>query len=161
MRRHASGRKIMSQYHLAQLNLAKMKYPIDSNEMADFVARLEDVNALADHSPGFVWRLQTEDGDATSLDYFGPDMLINMSVWEDVDSLHHYVYRTAHTEVMARRHEWFERMEQAYLVLWWVPAGTTPSLEEADERLEDLRANGPSQRAFTPKQRFDPPSGAA
>ena len=151
----------MSQYHLAQLNLAKMKYPIDSNEMADFVARLEDVNALADHSPGFVWRLQTEDGDATSLDYFGPDMLINMSVWEDVDSLHHYVYRTAHTEVMARRHEWFERMEQAYLVLWWVPAGTTPSLEEADERLEDLRANGPSQRAFTPKQRFDPPSGAA
>lgn len=161
MRRHASGRKIMSQYHLAQLNLAKMKYPIDSNKMADFVARLEDVNALADHSPGFVWRLQTEDGDATSLDYFGPDMLINMSVWEDVDSLHHYVYRTAHTEVMARRHEWFERMEQAYLVLWWVPAGTTPSLEEADERLEDLRANGPSQRAFTPKQRFDPPSGAA
>ena len=160
MRRHPSGRKIMSHYHLAQLNLAKMKYPVDSKEMEGFVARLEDINALADNSPGFVWRLQTDDGDATSLDYFGPNMLINMSVWEDVDSFHNYVYRTGHTEVMARRHEWFERMEQVYLVLWWIPAGTVPSLEEADERLEDLRANGPGPRAFTPKKRFDPPDSA-
>ena len=138
-----------------------MKYPVDSKEMEGFVARLEDINALADDSPGFVWRLQTEDGDATSMDYFGPDMLINMSVWEDADSFHHYVYRSGHNEVMARRHEWFERMEQAYLVLWWIPAGKVPSLEEAEQRLEELRANGPGPRAFTPKQRFDPPTSAA
>ena len=146
----------MSEHHLAQLNIAKMKYPIESPEMADFVARLEDVNVLADGSPGFVWRLQTEEGDATAIDYFGADYLVNMSVWEDVDSLHAYVYRSAHTEVMALRKQWFDRMDEVYSVLWWVPAGTIPTVEQAGERLQNLRLKGPTEKAFTFKQVFPP-----
>ena len=144
----------MSAYHLAQLNIAKMKFAIDSPELADFVARLEDINALADESPGFVWRLQTEDGDATAVDYFGPDYLVNMSVWADVESLHGYVYRSAHNEVMAQRKQWFDRMLEAYTVLWWIPTGTVPTIEQADERLQKLRQNGPGAEAFTFKQIF-------
>lgn len=146
----------MSEHHLAQLNIAKMKYPMDAPEMVEFIGRLEDINALADHSPGFVWRLQTEDGDATAIDHFGPDYLVNLSVWQDIDSLHSYVYRSAHAEVMKRRHDWFERMTEAYIVLWWVPAGHLPDIEEAGERLEQLRRDGPGPRAFTLKQRFEP-----
>jgi len=144
----------VSAYHLAQLNIAKMKFPIDAPELADFVARLEDINALADESPGFVWRLQTDDGDATAIDHFGPDSLINMSVWTDVDSLHNYVYRSAHNEVMALRKQWFDRMLEAYSVLWWIPAGTVPTIAQADERLQRLRQNGPGAEAFTFKQIF-------
>lgn len=144
------------EYHIAQLNIAQMKFPIDSPEMASFVARLEDINALADNAPGFVWRLQTEDGDATGIDYFGADSLVNMSVWEDIASLHHYAFRSAHKEVLAQRNEWFERMKEVYAVLWWVPAGHIPGLEEAGERLENLRRNGPNPQAFTFKQLFDP-----
>ena len=144
----------MSAYHLAQLNIAKMKFAIDAPELADFVARLEDVNALADESPGFIWRLQTEDGDATAIDHFGSDYLVNMSVWEDVDALHSYVYRSAHNEVMAQRKLWFDRMLEAYSVLWWIPAGTIPTIAQADERLQCLRLNGPGPEAFTFKQIF-------
>jgi hypothetical protein len=137
---------------LPNLNIAKMKFAIDAPELADFVARLEDINALADESPGFVWRLQTEDGDATAIDYFGPDSLVNMSVWTDVESLHNYVYRSAHNEVMALRKQWFDRMLEAYSVLWWIPAGTVPTIAQADERLQRLRQNGPTAGAFTFKQ---------
>ena len=144
----------MTENHLAQLNIAKMKFAIDAPELADFVARLEAVNALADASPGFVWRLQTDDGDATTIDYFGPDYLVNMSVWTDVDSLHSFTYRSAHNEVMAQRKRWFERMLEAYSVLWWIPAGTVPTIGQADERLRHLRHNGPSAEAFTFKQIF-------
>jgi hypothetical protein len=146
----------VSEYHLAQLNIAKLKYGIDDPELADFVARLDDINALADESPGFVWRLQTEEGDATAIDYFGADYLVNMSVWQDVESLREYAFRSAHKEVLARRNEWFDRMEDAYSVLWWIPAGTIPSIEQAGERLDSLRANGPNPRAFTFKQIFEP-----
>jgi len=146
----------MSHYHLAQLNIAKMKYPIDSPGMADFVARLDDINALADTAPGFVWRLQTDEGNATAIDYFGADTLVNLSLWKDADALHDYVYRTAHADVMRRRHDWFERMREVYLVLWWVPAGHIPDIEEAGARLDELRLHGPGPRAFTLKQRFDP-----
>ena len=146
----------MSRYHLAQLNLAQMKFAIDAPEMAEFVARLEDVNALADNSSGFIWRLQTGDGDATAIDYFGPEYLVNMSVWEDVESLHDYVYRTAHNEVMARRKEWFERMLEVYSVLWWIPAGTIPTIAEAGQRLQNLRQHGHTAVAFTFKQIFPP-----
>lgn len=146
----------MSQHHIAQLNLASMKFAIDSTEMAGFVERLEDVNALADSSPGFVWRLQSEDGDATGFDYFGSDILVNMSVWEDIKSLKNYVYRSAHTEVLARRKEWFNHVEQAYLVMWWILAGSIPSIEEAGDRLENLTDNGPNPQAFTFKQIFEP-----
>jgi hypothetical protein len=141
-------------YHLAQLNIAKMKYAIDSPEMAEFVARLEDVNVLADHSPGFVWRLQTEQGDATAIDYFGADTLVNMSLWQDIESLHNYVYRSAHNEVMAQRKLWFERMLEVYSVLWWVPLGNIPTIEQAAERLDNLREQGPTAKAFTFKQVF-------
>lgn len=146
----------MSLLHLSQLNIAQMKFAIDAPELAEFVARLDDVNALADGSPGFVWRLQTEDGDATAIDYFGPEYLVNMSVWEDVESLHNYIYRTAHNEVMARRKEWFERMLEVYSVLWWIPAGTIPTIAEADQRLQNLRQNGPTAEAFTFKKLFAP-----
>jgi len=146
----------VSLLHLSQLNIAQMKFAIDAPELAEFVARLDDVNALADGSPGFVWRLQTEDGDATAIDYFGPEYLVNMSVWEDVESLHNYIYRTAHNEVMARRKEWFERMLEVYSVLWWIPAGTIPTIAEADQRLQNLRQNGPTAEAFTFKKLFAP-----
>lgn len=144
----------MIEHHLAQLNIAKMKFALESPELADFVARLEDINALADESPGFVWRLQSDEGDATAIDHFGPDYLVNMSVWEDVDSLHGYVYRSAHNEVMAQRKQWFDRMLEAYSVLWWIPVGTVPTIAQADERLQCLRLNGPTAEAFTFKQIF-------
>jgi len=120
------------------------------------VARLDDINALADSAPGFVWRMQTEDGDATGIDFFGSDCLVNMSVWTDLDSLHNYIYRSAHNEVMALRKQWFERMTEAYSVLWWVSEGHIPTLDEASERLDSLRIQGPGPGAFSFKQAFDP-----
>lgn len=144
----------MSSYHLAQLNIARMKYPAESPEMADFMNNLDRINALAESSPGFIWRLQTDEGDATGIDYFGPDILVNMSVWRDSKSLHDYVYRTSHAQIMSRRKEWFERFEEAYTVLWWIPAGDLPTLDEANEKLELLRANGPTAAAFTFKLEF-------
>jgi hypothetical protein len=142
--------------HIAQLNVAKMKYEFDDPRMQEFIDRLDDINALADHAPGFVWRLQTDEGDATAIDFFGVDTLVNMSVWQDMGSLHSYVYRSAHNEVMARRKLWFDRMESAYSVLWWVPAGHNPGIEEAASRLDLLRRQGPSESAFTFKQAFPP-----
>ncbi len=146
----------MSDYHLAQLNIAQMKLPLDDPQMQAFVDRLDEVNALADEAPGFVWRLQTEDGDATAIDFFGADTLVNLSLWQDVESLRDYAFRSAHKDVLARRHEWFERMQQAYAVLWWVPAGHIPTLEEAAERLDRLRHDGPGPQAFTFKQLYEP-----
>src|SRR5215470_6235904 len=137
----------MSAYELAQLNIARMKEPLESPTMADFVANLDRINALAESSPGFVWRLQTDDGDATALRPLGEDTLVNMSVWKDVASLRNYVYRSAHTEVMRRRKEWFEHMSEAFLVLWWVPRGHRPSVQEAITKLELLRKDGPTEEA--------------
>lgn len=147
----------MPQHHLAQLNIARMKFPIESPGMKDFVDNLDTVNGLADRAPGFVWRLQTEEGNATDIDFFGPDTLVNMSVWKDVESLHHFVYRTAHAGIMSRRKEWFEKMNESYTVLWWIPKGRSPTLEEAREKLDLLRANGPGPAAFTFKKAFPPP----
>ena len=124
--------------------------------MAEFVAELDRVNALADAAPGFVWRLQTDDGDATAIDFFGPEYLVNMSVWQDVDALREFAFRSMHKEVLARRAEWFDRMTEAYSVMWWIPAGSIPTLEEANERLQSLRQQGPNPRAFTFKKLFDP-----
>jgi Domain of unknown function (DUF3291) len=129
---------------------------LDAPLMADFVAGLDPVNALADGSPGFVWRLQTEDGDATSIRAFEDDlMIINMSVWESIDQVAEFVYRSGHVAVMRRRREWFERM-RVYLALWWVPEGHIPTIAEAQERLVHLEAHGPSPHAFTFKRRFAP-----
>ena len=148
----------MSQYELAQLNIGIIKAPMDSPVMAEFAANLGRINALAEQSPGFVWRLQTEDGDATGIRPFETDnLLVNMSVWRDVASLSQYVYSSAHVAIMRRRREWFERMQEIYLVLWWVRTGHRPSVDEAIAKLEVLRCKGPSPEAFTFRQVFAPP----
>ncbi|MFC3851737.1 DUF3291 domain-containing protein [Salinispirillum marinum] len=144
-------------YQLAQLNIAHLVAPMDSPTLADFVANLDRINALAEGSPGFVWRLQTEDGNATEIDFFGPDYIVNMSVWESHEALHNYVYRSAHTDILRRKKEWFHTMPTAHMVLWWVPEGHQPTLEEAAQKLELLNAKGPSAEAFTFKQAFEPP----
>ncbi len=137
-------------HHLAQANVARLLAPLDSSQLADFVAALEPINALADRSPGFVWRLQTDEGDATSIRAFDDDMLIvNMSVWESAEALADFTYRSGHLAVMRRRRAWFETMAEAHLVLWWVPAGHVPDVEEAKQRLQLLRRTGPSPDAFT------------
>ena len=152
----------MSAFELAQLNIGIIKGPMDSPLMADFAAGLTRINALADRSPGFVWRLQTEAGDATTIRPFDDDnLLVNMSVWRDVESLNQYVYGSAHVDLMRRRREWFERMPKAFLVLWWVPKGHRPSIAEAIARLELLRAKGPTAEAFTFRQAFPSPDAAA
>jgi hypothetical protein len=152
----------MSAYELAQLNIGIIKGPIDSPIMAEFVANLARINALAEASPGFVWRLQTDAGDATAIRPFdNPNQLVNMSVWRDADSLRRFVYRSAHADILKRRREWFERMSEAIMVLWWVPRGHRPSLEEAIERLELLRARGATPEAFTFRQTFPPPDAPA
>ncbi len=147
----------MSAYELAQLNIATLTEPLESPGMADFVANLDRINALAESAPGFVWRLQTEEGDATAFRPMGDDVLVNMSVWRDVASLDQYVYGSAHVEIMRRRKEWFLRMKDAYVVLWWVPQGRRPSVEEAIAKLERLRRDGPTEAAFTFRSAFPPP----
>jgi hypothetical protein len=152
----------VSGVHVAQVNVARLLAPLESPQLADFVAWLEPINRIADTSPGFVWRLQTADGDATSLRPFDDDwLLINMSVWESVEALDAYVYRSEHAQVFKRRREWFERLREAHLALWWVPIGHQPSVWEAKERLERLRTDGPSPAAFTLRQRYPPPMASA
>jgi hypothetical protein len=141
--------------HVAQVNVARAKAPIDSPALAGFVAMLEPVNARADTMPGFVWRLQDDSGDATSIRAFDDDLVIvNMSVWESIDALWAFVYDGMHLEIMRRRREWFQHFGVPPLTLWWVPAGHVPSVDEAKERLELLQANGPSPAAFTFKERY-------
>src|SRR5580692_463396 len=148
----------VSNYELAQLNIGIIRGPMDSPVMTQFAANLQRINAVAEASPGFVWRLQTEAGDATAIRPFeNENMLLNMSVWRDVESLNRYVYSSAHMEIMRRRKEWFERMREAFLVLWWVPAGHRPSVAEAVGKLEMLRSKGPTAEAFTFRQAFPPP----
>ncbi len=144
----------MSAFELAQLNIAIMKEPLESPSMADFVASLDRINALAEAAPGFVWRLQTEEGDATAMRPMGEDTLVNMSVWRDIESLNRYVYGTAHVDIMRRRKEWFERMRDASVVLWWVRQGHRPTVPEAIAKLELLRTQGPSAEAFTFRHAF-------
>jgi hypothetical protein len=148
----------MPEVQLAQLNIARLAAPIDSPQLADFVANLERINALAESSAGFVWRLQTEEGDATAIRHFGDDVVVNMSVWEDVESLRSYVYETAHVEILRRRREWFEKSLESHLVLWWVPEGHIPTLHEAEQRLHSLQRQGPGPEAFTFREAFPPPS---
>jgi hypothetical protein len=145
------------QWQLAQVNIGRARGAITDAIMQGFVARLVELNELAEQSPGFVWRLQTEDGDATAVRPYADDdsMLINMSVWTDFDSLRDYVFRTAHAAVMRRRREWFERFEGVYLALWWVPAGHRPSVQEAVDRIAHLKINGSTPQAFSFSHAFD------
>jgi hypothetical protein len=149
-------------FHLAQLNIALPREPLDTPLLSEFMAALEGVNAAADASPGFVWRLQTDDGDATGIKAFGDDRLVvNMSVWESLEALRGFVYgNRGHLSVMRRRREWFERFAEAFLVLWWVPAGHEPTVAEAEDRLALLRAEGPTPGAFTFRRHFQPDARA-
>jgi len=149
----------MTNYHLAQVNIARMLAPLEDPLMADFVALLDDINALADRSPGFVWRLQTESGNATYIrPYVDDRIIVNLSVWESVEHLKDYVYRSAHAEVMRRRSQWFEKFDGPYLALWWIEAGHIPTVEEAKERLDHLRKHGESEFAFSLKRVYAPPA---
>jgi hypothetical protein len=152
----------MSIYELAQLNIATLKAPLDSPLLADFVANLERINALAEGNPGFRWRLESDAGDATAFRPMGEDVIVNLTVWRDLDALRAFVFRSDHVEIMRRRGEWFERMADAYLVMWWVPRGHRPTVDEALGRLRHLREHGASQYAFgfrTPQPA--PDAGAA
>lgn len=146
-----------SKVHLAQVNIARMKAPLESPALAGFVARLDELNALADRSPGFVWRLQTAAGNATYLrPYDDERILFNLSVWESVEALKAYVYHTGHLELLRQRNEWFEKFEGAYLALWWVPAGHRPSVYEAKKRLAHVAEKGATSIAFTFPEMFPP-----
>jgi len=151
----------MPDFHLAQINVAKARAPMDDPQMAAFMAQLDEINALADRAPGFVWRLQSEAGNATDIIVTeDPSFLINMSVWESAEALFDYVYKTTHTKVMASRRDWFQKHDDPYQVLWWVPAGHIPTPQEGLARLEHLAQHGPAAHAFTFKARFPAPEDA-
>jgi hypothetical protein len=147
----------MTTYHLAQVNIGRIKAPLDDPRMAGFMSRLDELNALADRSPGFVWRLQTSEGNATYFRPYDDDrILMNMSVWENVEALRNYVYRTVHIELVRQRQEWFETFASNYLALWWVPAGHKAGIDEAKKRIAHLDTYGPTEYAFNFKTVFQP-----
>ncbi len=146
-------------YHLAQVNIARMRAQLDDPIMAGFVAQLATINALADASPGFVWRLQTAEGDATSLRPYGdPLILMNISVWATLDDYMAFAYASAHRDVMKQRTQWFEQYEGHYVALWWVAIGHIPSVAEAMERLDMLRDRGETPKSFSIRRPFMAPS---
>jgi hypothetical protein len=135
--------------HLAELNVGRLRYPADDPRVADFMNNLDLVNALAERSQGFVWRLKDDSGNATNIrPYDDPQMAVNLSVWENVEALERFVWQTVHKRFYGRRSEWFDKMEKPHFVMWWVPAGHLPTVAEAKERLEHLTAHGPSDHAF-------------
>lgn len=148
-------------WHLAQVNIGRLVAPHGDSRVQPFFDALDEVNALAESSPGFVWRLKGEGNSATDLKPTADPLLIpNMSVWEDADSLFQFVYRSAHTPFMVRRREFFEKFEGSYQALWWIEAGTTPTINDALSRLRHLDRFGPTAHAFTFKKRFPPPGAS-
>ena len=146
-------------FHLAHANIARMRAALDDPVMAGFVERLEPLNALADASAGFVWRLQDEEGDATAIRIFEDErMLFNMSVWESIEALEAYSYKSVHLEAVTNRANWFEKRSKPNLVLWWVAAGQLPTVEDAHARFELLWEQGPTPEAFTFGNRFEVPA---
>jgi hypothetical protein len=151
------------EHRLAQVNVSRLLAPLNSPLLADFMAALDEVNAEADRSPGFVWRLQTEDGNATAVRAFGWDagdshgVIVNLTVWRDVEALADYVFSGRHVQIMRRRREWFQRAAEATTALWWIPAGSLPTTDDAEDRVRLLRARGPTPAAFTFRQPFPPP----
>ena len=149
---------MLRNWHLAQINVGTIKYPHDDPRMSGFMTRLDEINSLADSSPGFVWRLQSESGNATDIDVGGePLFLANMSVWESAEALFDYVYKSMHREILIKRRSWFERPQGLYQVLWWIPAGNIPTTQEGLDRLELLTKLGPTPRAFNFKTQFPQP----
>lgn len=145
-------------WHIAQVNVGRLRGPQGDPQVAGFFAELNAINALADAAPGFIWRLQGEGNDATDLRPTpDPLFIINMSVWTDADALFDFVYRSAHVQTMSGRRQWFERFEGAFQALWWVPAGHRPAIEEALSKLWLLDRFGPSAQAFTFKSRYPEP----
>lgn len=145
----------MKKYHLAQINIAKAKAAMDSEIMRGFVERLEEINTLADKAPGFIWRLKDDAGDASAIQaYDDPSIAVNMSVWEDLDSLKNYVYRSIHVELLQGKKAWFNKMEKSHQALWWIPATHIPTLAEGKQRLGYLQKNGPSVFAFNFSKSF-------
>jgi len=150
--------RTVTKYQIAQLNVARAVAPLDDPRLADFMALLDQVNLLAEQSPGFVWRLQGASGNATDLKVEDdPGVIVNLTVWDSPDDLFAFTYRSAHRSVFARRFEWFERWEGPSTTLWWQPAGTIPTIEDAFRRLQILADRGATVEAFTFKQRFAPP----
>ena len=148
----------MTEFHIAQINIARMLAPIEDPVMADFVAQLPPINALAEESPGFIWRLQSDSGDATRIKVYDDAMvIINLTVWESLETLRGYVYKSAHSGVMRNRRRWFEKFDGPYYALWWIPAGHVPDPQEGKERLEYLRQHGDTAHAFSFKQVFPRP----
>lgn len=149
----------MSSFHLAQINVGRLRAPIDDPLIADFKANLDRINALAESTPGFVWRLKGEGADATDLQAFDDPLIItNMSVWTDLEALAGFVYRSGHREIMRRRREWFDRME-VFMCLWWVPAGHTPTVDEGLAKLALYGREGATAGAFDFKTPFPSPAG--
>jgi heme-degrading monooxygenase HmoA len=149
-------------YHLAQANVAYALAPHDDPRLAEYFARLDEMNQLAEQSAGFVWRYLTDSRDPAQREFADPLVLFNMSVWESIDALHAYTYRTAHSEVYAARKTWFADTKAVVgghaLAMWWIPAGDLPTADEAKLRLAEITEHGPSERAFTFKKRFPPPA---
>jgi hypothetical protein len=148
----------MPDYHLAQINIALMKAPLHLPVMRSFVEQIADINALAESYPGYVWRLQDQYGDATSIRPFGSTILVNMSVWETAEHLMDYIYKSAHKDVMGNRKDWFDKLDESHMALWWVEAGHEPTVEEGKERLEHLFAHGDTAHAFTFRHLFPRPT---
>lgn len=149
----------MADHHLAQINIARLLAPQGDPQVQEFFDKLDEINALAEKSPGFVWRLQSEEGNATDIQpTVDPHLVVNLSVWTDAESLFAFVYKTAHTSVMAKRRQWFERFNGEHQALWWIPAGHKPDVYEGFAKLWHLEHYGPTLHAFTFKMRFPPPS---
>ncbi len=145
----------MAEYHIAQLDIAKCRADMDDAMMAEFADNLDRINTLAEQSEGFQWRLKDDSGNATGIDAFmDPRVLINLSVWDSLESLQAFVYKTEHTEFLKRRQEWFLKLEKTHMVLWWVPLGHTPSVTEALQRLTRLRRDNETPYAFSFGQTF-------
>ncbi len=142
----------MAMFHLAQLNIGRLHHGLDSAETAEFTAALGPINALAEATPGFVWRLVDDDGQSSSYVRLpgedDPLTIVNMSVWADLESLQHFMYRSGHAMYLRRRIEWFERNPEATSVCWWIPVGSLPDLDDAHRRLLHLRAHGPTSQGW-------------
>jgi hypothetical protein len=153
----------MARHHIAQVNASLPREPLDSQRLADFVAALDPVNAVGEAAHGFVWRLQTEDGNATAVRFLDDDRLIvNLTVWESIEALGEFAFGDhAHLEVLRRRRHWFVPPTAAMVALWWIPAGTLPTVADAEQRLLNLREHGPTPYAFTFRDPFAAPDADA
>jgi hypothetical protein len=146
-------------YQLAQINISRLIAPLDDPKIAEFVSQLEPINALADKAPGFVWRLQSDSGNATDIAYNDdPFVIVNMSVWESIETLREFAYKSNHMQVFRDRAKWFEKAVKPSYCLWWIPAGHIPTVAEGRERLEHYQMHGATAYSFWFSQQFPQPA---